>query len=276
LVDIHCHIVPGVDDGAKNVEVALAMIEDARNMGAVAILTTPHIRGSIDDRRAHDFHVEAFQEILPYSTPELSLHLGCEVRATADIQTIVEEPSFTANEAGKWILLEMPSNEVPPYFLQSLFQFRLRGITPIVAHPERNIGVLKRPEYAIEFVKQGAHLQITTASLNGDLGEHFASCSRKLIEAGLVSFVSSDAHNTETRPFTNWTRSMEILEEIEQKSPDLSGVRQRLSHDNALAVCRNKEIKSIEISDEMESKAMALFRSSHLENQGKRKRFFFF
>src|SRR5436305_832985 len=114
MVDIHCHIVPGVDDGAASLEMSLAMIEQARACGVTAILTTPHIRGVSGDVMLHEHHKSKFQTLLD-AKPDVALYLGGEVRVTSDTHEIVGMKDFTASEASKYILLELNFDGVPPY-----------------------------------------------------------------------------------------------------------------------------------------------------------------
>ncbi len=279
MVDIHCHIVPGVDDGATSVEMSLAMIEEAKRCGVTSILTTPHIRGNIDELPRHAHHKKEFQKVLDASAtmiPDMDLHLSGEVRVTSETHSVVDRPEFTVDEKSKYILLELEFDKVPPYFSQLLFEYRLRGITPIVAHPERNVGVLHHPEHALEFVRQGARLQVTTGSLIGELGDTFQNCSILLLECGLVSFLASDAHNLTTRRFTNWPDAYDVA----KKQSERSDLMRPFSADdlcihNPKAVCDGKPLPDMELDERVISKIRNRL-SKNIGPSVKRKRFFFF
>jgi protein-tyrosine phosphatase len=274
MVDIHCHIVPGVDDGATSLEMSLAMIEEAKRCGVTSILTTPHIRGRADELPRHQHHKEKFQTLLD-TKPDMDLHLGGEVRVTSETHTVVDRPEFTVDEKSKYILLELEFEQVPPYFSQLLFEYRLRGITPIVAHPERNIGVLKNPMLALEFVRQGARLQLTTGSLIGDLGETFQDCSHLLLECGLISFLASDAHNLTTRPFTNWIAAYDYTKALEGKGEFILPIdADNLCTNNPKAVVEGRLLPPIEMDDRILSKIGSRLQKK-TGSPGKRKRFFF-
>jgi protein-tyrosine phosphatase len=275
MVDIHCHLVPGVDDGSESVEMSLAMIEEARRAGLTAILTTPHIRGRESDLHRHEEHKASFARLLA-ARPTMDLYLGCEVRATSETHTVVSRPEFTASEQSKYILLELDFDSVPPYFSQLLFDYRLNGITPIVAHPERNVGVLKNPEHALEFVRHGALLQVTNGSLLGELGEAFERCALALLEAGLVSIVASDAHNVTTRRFVNWPATYELLQALEARMDIPFFHADDLCTGNPMAVCEGKPIKAVEL-EETDIQAIRKRLSNPVSHTSmKRKRFFFF
>ncbi len=275
MVDIHCHLVPGVDDGAESVEAALAMIEQARACGVTAILTTPHIRGRLDELPRHAHHKEKFQLVLD-RRPAMDLYLGGEVRATSETREVVTRKEFTASEQSKYILLEMDFDQVPPYFSQLLFDYRLAGIIPIIAHPERNMGVLRNPELALEFVRQGAHLQVTTGCLLGELGESFEACALALVESGLVSIVASDAHNVKTRPFTSWPGAYELLKEMEERTRNFARpiVADRMVTENPLAVCEGRPIPAIELDEANLTAIRKRLSRTGKPSPAKRKRFF--
>jgi protein-tyrosine phosphatase len=274
MVDIHCHIVPGVDDGATSLEMSLAMIEEAKRCGVTSILTTPHIRGREDELPRHTHHKEKFQKVLD-AKPDMDLHLGGEVRVTSETHTVVDRPEFTADEKLKYILLELDFDHVPPHFSHLLFEYRLRGITPIVAHPERNVGVIKHPEHALEFVRQGAHLQVTTGSLIGELGDTFQECALMLIECGLVSILASDAHNLTTRPFTNWPDAYEYARQLDQQGDFIQHVSaDDLCTNNPGAVCEGKPLPAIELDERAIINIKKRF-SKNNQAPVKRKRFFF-
>jgi len=274
MVDIHCHIVPGVDDGASSLEMSLAMIEVAKQCGLTAILTTPHIRGRLDELPRHAHHKTRFQEVLD-AKPDMALYLGGEVRVTPETMEVIDRPEFTSDEKMKYILLELEFDKVPTYFSQLLFEYRLRGITPIVAHPERNVGVLQNPEHALEFVRQGALLQVTTGSLIGELGESFQQCSHRLMECGLVSILASDAHNLTTRPFTNWPETYEYVSKIATEGDLIRPVSaDDLCTNDPLAVCEGRALPSLEFEAKELSEIQKRLQS-RADPAPRRKRLFF-
>jgi protein-tyrosine phosphatase len=274
MVDTHCHIVPGVDDGAVTLEMSLAMIEEAKRCGVTAILTTPHIHGNAEDLPRHAFHKEKFQLVID-AHPDMELYLGGEVRVTSETHEVTHRPEFTANEKSKYILLELEFDKVPAYFSQLLFEYRLRGITPIVAHPERNAGVLKHPEHALEFVRHGALLQVTIGSVLGELGESFQQCALRLLECGLVSILASDAHNLTSRPFTNWPNAHEYLQKMSEHKDSIRPiVADDLCTNNPLAVCRGTAIAPINL-EESEIGRIRSRLQKNVQQKVKRKRFFF-
>ncbi len=278
MVDLHCHIVPGVDDGAPDVETALAMIRQAKSVGVTAILTTPHILAHPAERATHAEHKLAFDRLLDAhrasDVSDVELRLSGEVRVTGDTMRIIDDAQFTYAEEGKYILLELPSQEVPPYFSQTLFEFRLRGVTPIVAHPERNMAVMKRPQYAVEFVRQGAHLQLTTSSINGELGPTIEAASVAMLQAGIVSFVASDSHNLTMRSFLSWEKTRTAFDK--HLGADARHTFSRLGASNPAAVLNGVPLELVDIDGTHEDAFLDSFSAQVGLKTEKRKRFFFF
>lgn len=271
MVDLHCHIVPGVDDGSADLEMSIAMINEAEAQGVTAILTTPHILGSIGELGRHRIHREHFVALTLKYTGPVRLMLGGEVHVDPDIIPALERKEFTYGEQGKYILLELPSREIPLYFPQVLFETKMRGITPIIAHPERNLGYLLHPSALLDHVRTGAHLQLTCGALTGGMGPQMEHFSQLLIKHRLVSFLSSDAHNVTTRPFSTWDGCKQLVQELSD-----TDYWERISLRNGEAVLNSQQVASVEIDEERYSELSQIFNENLRILQKKRKRFFFF
>jgi len=257
---------------------SMAMIEQAKSCGVTAILTTPHIRGRESDLPLHAHHKERFQLVLD-EKPSIPVHLGGEVRVTSETHQVISHKEFTASEQSKYILLELDFNEVPTYFSKLLFEYRLAGITPIIAHPERNLGVMRNMEHALDFVRQGAHLQVTTTSFIGELGESIEACALALVEAGLVTIFASDAHNINTRPYTSWPAAYERAKEIEEQTKNFTRpiIANAICHDNPLAVVEGRPLAPIDLDEPTMNTIRKRLSGTARASAGipKRKRFFF-
>lgn len=251
MVDIHCHLVPGVDDGAASLEISLAMIEQAASVGITHIMTTPHIKGRESDLVVHARHQEAFATIISHIRG-CEVALGCEVKVTSEMNAVTGRKEFTFAEQKKYLLFELPFESIPAYTSQVLFDLRLHGITPIIAHPERIVPIMKDPGIAVDFVAQGAVLQLTNGCVTGELGETLMAVSASLLEHGLVSMVSSDAHNVTSRTYLSWPRTAEVLEEMESSLKSELGespfVAMDLTTNNTLSAWQGKSIVAPDIS----------------------------
>jgi protein-tyrosine phosphatase len=127
----------------------------------------------------------------------VQLHLGCEVYAYPDMN--LDKSFATLNNNGKYFLVEFPMNTVPVFIPETFFNFVLNGKIPIIAHPERNLSIIKDPHQAYDFVQRGALLQINAGSLHGIFGQSAKRTSELMMDANLVHFIASDAHSSNTR-----------------------------------------------------------------------------
>ncbi|MGO3731993.1 MAG: tyrosine-protein phosphatase [Vagococcus sp.] len=204
FIDIHCHILPGIDDGAKNVEASLEMAREAVSQGISHILCTPHhINGTyINPKKDVIGHVAELQQVLDSEDIPLTLYEGQEVRLSGDlIKRIAENDILFTDLEDTYLLIEFPSMEIPAYAEQALFELITNGYRPIIVHPERNAHVIHNPDVLIPFIKMGCLSQVTCGSYVGQFGKDIQKVSKKLIEQNLAHVIASDAHNTKYRGF---------------------------------------------------------------------------
>lgn len=270
MVDIHCHIVPGVDDGAADIQMSLAMIEEAKALGITAIATTPHFWPETDNFETLRIQEEKFTALKAQT--EFPIQLCCEVRVNTGLLPILGDKRLTYGHQGKYILLELPSQEVPTYFPEILFNLRLDGITPIIAHPERNFAIVSNPASILEYLKAGAHLQLTAGAVTGTMGPTMKAICGLLIRNNLASIIASDAHNLTTRPFSVWQDVDAVLTEYGVSEP----YRSFLTIDAPEAVVHSKPLSDIELTPQIEQGYLEEVLELKDLPQAKRKRFFFF
>ncbi|MED4635292.1 tyrosine protein phosphatase [Peribacillus frigoritolerans] len=205
MIDIHCHILPGVDDGAADIKESLNMARKAVEAGVTHIFATPHhlnekyvnVKSDIID------HAEMLNESLQQNNIPLTIHLGQEVRIHRDIFTSLEkEEILTLDDNDTYLLLELPSGRVPTYTQEVIYELLLKGITPIIVHPERNKELIENHKLLFELVQEGALTQLTSGSIIGLFGKNIKSFSKKIIENNLAHFIATDAHNIGSRGFT--------------------------------------------------------------------------
>jgi protein-tyrosine phosphatase len=204
MIDLHCHILPGIDDGPQNMEEAILMAKQAVNQGIHTIVATPHHQNGryINEKQLILNQVKGLNEQLYQKGVPLTILPGQEVRLYGEIlQDYALQHIATLNETNKYILIEFPSNHVPRYAQTLLYDIQLQGMTPIIAHPERNAEIIERPEILFNLIEKGALSQVTASSLTGDFGKKIKKFSLELIEHGLAHVVASDAHNTSGRSF---------------------------------------------------------------------------
>jgi len=214
MIDLHMHIVPGLDDGPSAVADAMAMGHIAADDGTTVIVATPHmLDGIYDVRRDQIFDgVRILQEAFDSDNLALKLLPGADVHATADlIEPLRSGEVLTVADRGKYLMVEM-SRDVMPQGIEALFfSLQLTGVTPIISHPERNSEVQDRPAALLPLVHAGTLMQVTAASLTGGFGRAAERCARQMLALDIVHLVASDAHDADQRP-PGLARAREVVE----------------------------------------------------------------
>jgi len=214
MIDIHSHILPGIDDGAQTIKDSIEMAKAAVNEGITTIIATPHhknnqftnLKSSILTK-VNDLNTVLKQENIP-----LTVLPGQEVRIYGEVlEDYYKEEILTLNHT-KYLFIEFPSSSVPRYAERLLYELQTEGIIPIIVHPERNKELQEKPDLLYQFVKNGALTQVTASSVAGYFGKNVKKFSEQLIEHNLTHFVASDAHNVNNRGF-KMVESLDIIEE---------------------------------------------------------------
>ena len=199
MVDLHCHILPGIDDGAQTIEDSLAMAEDAIRDGITHVVATPHA--------STEYHFDfakvraARDDLQARLDGRLTIATGCDFHLNPENLLALKNNSapFCINQ-NDYLLLEFNEFSIPPAMDQTLHELHLMGLRPIITHPERN-GILRtQPERLQSWVRLGCFVQVTAGSLTGVFGAGPQEDAWAWIRQGLVHFVSSDGHNTARRP----------------------------------------------------------------------------
>ncbi|WP_082232884.1 tyrosine-protein phosphatase [Halobacillus massiliensis] len=204
MIDIHSHILPGVDDGARTMDDSLDMARAAAAEGIHTIIATPHHQNGTYTNFKHyitsqvaELNQRLHQEDIP-----LTILPGQETRIYGDmIEGLRNNEILTLNNQGTYVFVEFPSDAVPRYAKQLLLDLQVEGYQPIIVHPERNRQIIQSPDILYNLVNKGTYTQITAASLTGRFGKNIKKFTHQLIEANLTHLIASDAHNTTTRGF---------------------------------------------------------------------------
>lgn len=202
LVDLHCHILPGIDDGSESLEKSLALAQAAIADGVTHILATPHhLDNQYVNHKADVIKLcDQFQAELDRQKLPLSVFAGQEVHINGDLIEKYDD-LLGIDEDKHYMLLEFPHGEVPAYAKRMIFDLRKKGTTPVICHPERNHEIQENLDLLYEFIENGALAQLTATSYIGGFGEHVAELSHKMVEHNLVQIIASDAHNLPGRKF---------------------------------------------------------------------------
>lgn len=202
MIDLHAHVLPGVDDGPVTWDETLALVRAAAGAGVTAMAATPHMLPDGPWANERDRILPLVDELRRRVEREglgVDIVPGGEVYVVPDAAERVRKgKAMTYGDAGRYMLLELPPSHVPPYLERVLFELRVTGVTPIIAHPERYDVVQRDPDIVWEWHERGALLQLNVGSLPlaGPLGR----TARALLAMGAVHLLASDAHGVDKRP----------------------------------------------------------------------------
>lgn len=215
MIDLHSHILPGVDDGAQTLEDSLEMARKAINQGITHLMCTPHHNNGKYNNPADKIirDVAALQKELDQRGLDLTLLEGQEVRLTEYLLTAIkrEEILFTDLD-DTYLLIEFPTNEIPIYAEQVFYHLLSQGQVPVIVHPERNAVFREEPNRLVSFLEMGTLTQLTAPSIVGIFGSEIQKTARLMLEHQMLYMVASDAHNLRHRTFL----MKEAYEEIQK------------------------------------------------------------
>lgn len=204
MIDLHCHILPGIDDGANNLEESILMAEKAIEQGITHVLCTPHHNnGKYRNSKTKVISlVASLQKEFTKRNLPLMLFEGQEVRITGDlIQEIQQGEILFIDREDTYFLIEFPTLEVPLYAEKLFFELSELGKVPIIVHPERNAYFRKDPNRLLPFLERGCLTQLTAPSYVGRFGKDIQKTAKMMVKHNLVQMVASDAHGITKRPF---------------------------------------------------------------------------
>ena len=238
FVDIHCHLLPGIDDGAKDLEESLTMARLAVADGISTIVCTPHQCGNYACNQTDTIRreVETLQDALYQAQIPLKILPGADVRIESDlVAELRADQILSLADQQRHVLLELPHELYFP--LEKLHHhLKMEGVTGILSHPERNQGILNQPGLVKPLVEQGVLMQLTAGSLVGTFGEQVQKFSENLICNGLIHFISTDAHSPRRR--------RPLLRRAFERTAKLVGEKMaiELCCDNPLCVVQGQEV----------------------------------
>jgi len=199
MIDIHHHLLFGLDDGSKNIETSVAMVEMAAKDGITHIVCTPHANSRYHfDPAVNQQKLEQLRERID---GKIMLGLGCDFHLSFEnIDDALKNPhKYTVNQKN-YLLVEFADLSIPQQMTQVFHQFLVAGIQPILTHPERNPIIQKAPERLDEWIHLGCLVQVTASSLTGRFGRYAKGFSENLISQNKIHFLATDAHDLESRP----------------------------------------------------------------------------
>ncbi|WP_066175311.1 tyrosine-protein phosphatase [Bacillus marinisedimentorum] len=203
MIDIHCHILPSVDDGASSMTDSIEMARAAADQGITAIIATPHNKNGKYDTPIEivEEKVHALNKELNHHSIPITVFPGHETRIFGEMLEEYRAGNVLTLNGSQYVFIEFPSQHVPRYAGQMIYDLKLEGLSPIIVHPERNQELISDPDRLYKLVEKGALTQVTAASVTGHFGKKIKKFTNQLIEHNLTHFIASDAHNTSSRGF---------------------------------------------------------------------------
>jgi protein-tyrosine phosphatase len=199
MIDIHHHLLFGLDDGSPDIETSLAMVEMAAEDGITHIVCTPHA----NTRYAFDPEVNRrkLEEIEARVNGKVALGLGCDFHLSYDnIEDALKNRAKYSINGKRYLLVEFDDLMIPASMNDAFYELMVAGLHPIITHPERNLTIQRHPERMKEWLREGCLVQVTAASLTGRFGRTAQSLAMQFMEKDWVHFLATDAHNLESRP----------------------------------------------------------------------------
>ena len=200
-MDMHCHCLPGVDDGAENLEESLEMLRHAYADGIRAVIATPHYH----HRRGHApkevilEKVQQVQEAIKETCPDMVIYPGNELYYSSSLPELIAEEKICTLAGSRYVLVEFSPDKEYAEMRNALMNVQAQGVWPILAHIERYFCLVKKPALAKELADMGVYLQVNAGGVLGRYGRKEKSLIKKMFASGCISFVATDAHDTENR-----------------------------------------------------------------------------
>ena len=205
MIDFHNHIIPNLDDGSKSIDMSINMLKEAESQGITDIINTVHYQHPKMENKntSYDFiinEINKLQKIVNDHNINIKIHPASEVFFKFNLTEILDNPITTFGN-GKYMLIEFQRLSFPKGYEDEIFNLQLKGVTPIIAHPERYRGIQKDINLAKTWIERGYLIQIDCASIIGRFGKETQIAAVKLLKNGLCHLIGSDAHNDKNRNF---------------------------------------------------------------------------
>lgn len=201
MYDLHCHMLPGIDDGAADLEMALAMARIAVDDGIAVVACTPHIYPGMYANTAPGIRaaIAAFQAELDRHELPLRLYAGADTHLEPNLAASIKADRVPTLAGSRYLLLEPPHHVAPPRFEESVFELMVAGYIPVITHPERLTWLGDHYAMFAHLVKAGAWMQITSGSVTGRFGRQPKYWAERMLDEGLVHILATDAHDPKHR-----------------------------------------------------------------------------
>lgn len=216
MIDIHSHILPGLDDGAKTMTETLHIVRQLYEAGFKTLIATPHVLEGREFLSVAEILAvtEQVRERVAEAGIPIEILPGAENYIFPDMAKWARNGLLlTLGNIGKYLLVELPMNEIPHYTEQVFFELQVEGLTPVLAHPERYRGLHEEPERLIDWAKKGILFQLDLRSLSGHYGSQPELLAERMLQSDLIHFVGSDAHRV-SRSEQSYPEALQSVEEL--------------------------------------------------------------
>lgn len=201
MIDLHSHILPGIDDGAKDMDMTLNMLKIAARDGTKKIVATPHFyRGYY--LNAYDDIVNLVKQVnhkAKESNLDIEIYPGQEIFLNKKVIEDYKQGIIKGIGGTKYMLIELPMDKMPKETFDMLYELRIQGVVTVIAHPERYVYIMEKPSRINEFINEGCLFQINSGSIKGIFGKKIQKTAETLIKHRVCNFIASDAHTTRLR-----------------------------------------------------------------------------
>ena len=203
MIDIHTHIIPGVDDGSRDLGTSILMAEMAAESGVSAIIATPHCnqRGVMENYVSDNLlkRMDSFREEVEKENIDLDIAFGMEIYCTTDAPRLLREKKLLTLNGSRYVLVEFNFGIEISRMERMLYSVMDGGYVPIIAHPERYFALRGQPEMIADWIEEGIGIQINKGSVFGHFGRDARDFTHELLRYGLVTCIASDAHGADSR-----------------------------------------------------------------------------
>jgi protein-tyrosine phosphatase len=248
MIDLHSHILPGVDDGASDIEESAAILKNMEQKGVKKIAATPHypLYKDKDFKKFIGEKVEQLKQKAEAENIEIEIFSGSEILVEKKLPWLLNDNKLLTINDSNYLLLETHPILLPDYFPEIIHDIQAMGFKIIIAHPERYSFIQKDPTLLYDWVEiYDLKLMLNSSSILGLHGKKAQNTAEKLLDTGLCHLMSSDTHGIKKRPFT--------LDKALQKAEKIRKGSNELFSDNAEAVLANSKVKNFEIKEKRNS-----------------------
>lgn len=221
MVDIHCHILPGIDDGCKTMEDTLSLLKDAENLGFTDICFSPHyVKGSrfscnnIEKKNL----LEEVKKMAQDNNIGIKLYLGNEVCFENNLNSLIDNDEASTINGGRYLLFELPMVSEVNNLKDVIFDLKVKGFIPIIAHPERYEVFQKDPNKMIPLINQGCLFQANFTSLVGVYGKEACKSIKTMLKHNLIHFLATDVHHPNSKNYSNLSLCIKQLDDLIDKN----------------------------------------------------------